>query len=91
VAAGEGHPLRVVAGTGADELALIRVAGPDLAHGIEGPAQLVAADGGQILALQPDLGLVAGRQKSFRCKGVSGNSVAQGGGGLAGGIGKAGS
>ena len=57
---GEGHALRVVPGARADKAALVRTPGQHLAHGVEGAAQLVAAHGGQILALQPDVGFVAG-------------------------------
>ena len=82
---GEGHPLRMVARTGADELVLVGLFRADLAHGVEGPAQLVAADRGQVLALQPDLGLMAGRQEVVPLQGRLGEQLAQGGGGLAGG------
>ena len=59
LAAGKGHPLGVVAGRGADEMALGRHA---LAHRVEGPAQLVAAHRREVLALEPDIGAEPGRE-----------------------------
>ncbi len=85
VAAGEGDTLGVVARTCADELVLVGLDGADLAHGVEGPAQLVAADGREVFALEPDFGVIAGRQKVVPLQGRLGEKLTQGNGGLAGG------
>ena len=60
MAAHERHALRVVSRRGADKN---RLAGNDLAHGIERAAQLVGPHGAQVFALQPDVGVIARRQQ----------------------------
>jgi hypothetical protein len=77
VPAGEGHALRVVAGRGADEAPALGTDREGLAHGVEGPAQLVGADRAQILALQPDLGAVLRRQKVVALQGRRLEELAQ--------------
>ena len=76
MAAGIGHALGMVAGAGADEMAA--AAGPgQLAHGVEGAAQLVAAHGRQILALEPDLGAVFRREMVVALQGRGLEQVAK--------------
>jgi hypothetical protein len=55
MAAGIGHALRMIACTGANEMALVGGNGQPLAHGVERAANLVAAHGAQVFALQPDI------------------------------------
>ena len=88
MAAGEGHALRMVTRTGADEMALPGIDGAHLAHRVPGAAQLVAAHRRQILALQPDVGLIALRQEIIPLQGRFGKQLAQGAGGGSGGLGK---
>jgi hypothetical protein len=86
MAAGKGHALGMVARAGADEFALVGLARPDLAHRVERAAQFVAADGGQVLALEEDLGAVAGGKVVVPLQRRFGEKRAQGGGGLAGSV-----
>ncbi len=90
VTAGEGHSLGVISCRGADELTLIRVGGAHLSHGIIGAAQFVAADRGQVFAFQPNLGAILARQEVIPLQWRAREKVAQGAGGLAGGVGKLG-
>ena len=54
--AGKGHAMRVIARAGANEMRIRRLTRHDpLAHCIERAPQLVAAHGGQVLSLEPDL------------------------------------
>ena len=86
MAAGKGHALGMVAGAGADKLALVGALRPDLAHRAEGPAQLVAADGGKIFPLEEDVGPVAGGQVVIPLQRRPGEQSTQGGGGLSGSV-----
>ena len=60
MATGKGHALGMVASAGTDEMP--GCTARDLAHGVEGAAQLVAAHRGQIFAFQPDFGAVFRRK-----------------------------
>ena len=88
--AGIGHPLRMVPGTGTDKPPLVRMGCKMLAQRREGPAQLVAAHGAKVFALQPDLGvkllaqMIIPLQRCFR------KQLAQGAGGSTGGVGELG-
>ena len=84
MAAHEGHALRVIACRCADEEPSARISGQNLAHRVEGAAQLVGTHGGQILALEPDIGLEPVGQMRIAQQRGCGENLAHGAFGSAG-------